>query len=144
MAELKKAERLEMAKNNVVAMFSEVLESASAEKVKGFVFAVPTDVGGNEQWVEVTFVAKDMMTDDEGKKVPYDPFVVQAAYQVEQEIKAQEKAERERKKAETLKKAEEKKRLAKEKALAKKANLDRRKAEVGIDDADEGTDEDAE
>lgn len=141
MAEMKKAERLAKAKEIVIEHFKDLFETLSAEKVKDFEFSIPVEVGGNEQWVNITITAKDMMTDDEGKKVPYDPFVVQAMYQAEKEIKEAEKAERERKKAETLKKAEEKKRLAKEKALAKKANLDRRKAEVGIVD---GADEDAE
>ena len=125
-----KAQKLETAKNNVLAMFAEVLETSGAEEVKGFTYAIPTEVAGEERWVEITLTAKDTMTDDEGKRVPYDPFVVQAAYQVEQEIKAAEKAAREKKKAETVKKAEEKRRLAKEKAMAKKSAMEKAKAEI--------------
>lgn len=139
MAKMKKAEVLAQAKALALDPFKTILEEVGAEEVKDYVFAIPVEVDGEERWVEITLVAKDMMLDDEGKRVPYDPFIVQAEYQAEKELKAQEKAERERKHAEKVKKAEEKKRLAKEKALAKKANLDRRKAELAEveDDTDE-------
>lgn len=125
-----KAQVLEKAKNNVLDMFKNVLEEIGAEEVKGFTYAIPTEVNGDEKWVEIGFVAKDMMTNENGEKVPYDPFVVQANYQVEKEIKAEAKAERERKHAEKVAKAEEKRRLAKEKAQAKAQAQAKAKAEL--------------
>lgn len=125
-----KAQVLEKAKNNVLDMFKSVLEEIGAEEVKGFTYAIPTEVNGEEKWVEISFVAKDMMTNENGEKVPYDPFVVQANYQVEKEIKAEAKAERERKHAEKVAKAEEKRRLAKEKAQAKAQAQAKAKAEL--------------
>lgn len=132
MAEKKmtKAQVLEMAKINVLAMFDSLLAEIGAEEVKGFTYAIPTEVNGEEKWVEISFVAKDMMTNESGEKVPYDPFVVQANYQVEKEIKAEAKAERERKHAEKVAKAEEKRRLAKEKAQAKVQAQAKAKAEL--------------
>lgn len=129
-----KAQVLEMAKNQAVAKFTEILDNAGAEEVKAFVYAIPVEVDGNERWVEVTFTAKDMMTDDEGNKVPYDPFIVQANYQAEKVIKAQEKAERERRHAEAVKKAEAKRAEAKAKAQAKAQS--RTKAQAKIADAE--------
>ena len=127
---LTKAQVLKMAKKNVLGMIENILNDVGAEEVKSFVYAVPTEVDGNEKWVEVSLVAKDMMTDDNGDKVPYDPFIVQANYQVEKEIKAQEKAERERKHAEKVKKANEKREQAKAKAQAKARALDQAKAQL--------------
>lgn len=127
---LTKAQILEMAKKNVLGLFEEILEKVGAEEVKSYVYAVPTEIEGNEKWVEVTLVAKDMMTDENGDKVPYDPFVVQANYQVEKEIKAEQKAERERKHAEKVQKANEKRELAKAKAQAKKQALEKAKASL--------------
>lgn len=136
MAEKKmtKAQVLEKAKANVLDLIKATIEKVGAEEVKNYVYAVPTEVDGNEKWVEITLVAKDTMTDENGDKVPYDPFVVQANYQVEKEIKAEAKAERERKHAEKVKKAEEKRRLAKEKALAKKIATDKAKAQLSGED----------
>ena len=125
-----KAQVLEMAKKNVFAMFDGLLEEIGAEEVKGFTYAIPTEVNGEEKWVEISFVAKDMMTDAKGEKVPYDPFEVQADYQIKKEIRAEAKAERERKHAEKVAKAEEKRRLAKEKAQAKAQAQAKAKAEL--------------
>ena len=125
-----KAQVLEMAKKNVLTMFDSLLEESGAEEVKAFTYAIPTDVNGAEKWVEITFVAKDMMTDENGDKIPYDPFIVQANYQVEKEIKAEAKAERERKHAEKVAKAEQKRKEAKAKAQAKAQAQARAKAEI--------------
>lgn len=125
-----KAQVLEMAKRNVLGLFEEILNDVGAEEVKAFTYAIPTEVNGNEKWVEITLVAKDMMTDENGDKVPYDPFVVQANYQVEKEIKAEAKAERERKHAEKVAKAEQKRKEAKAKAQAKAQAQAKAKAEI--------------
>ena len=125
-----KAQVLEMAKKNVFGLFEEILENVGAEEVKAFTYAIPTEVNGTEKWVEITLVAKDMMTDENGDKVPYDPFVVQANYQAEKEIKAEAKAERERKHAEKVAKAEQKRKEAKAKAQAKAQAQAKAKAEI--------------
>lgn len=132
MAEKKmtKAEVLAKAKEMALAPFAEILEEIGAEIVKDYVFAVPVEVNGAERWVEFTLTAKDMMTDENGDKVPYDPFIVQATYQAEKEIKAAEKAERERKHADAVKKAEEKRAQAKAKAQAKKSAMEKAKAKL--------------
>ena len=129
-----KAQILENAKAQVLEKLKAVLEDAGAEEVKNYVYAIPADVNGAERWVEVSFVAKDTMTDENGEKVPYDPFVVQANYQVEKEIKAEAKAERERKHAEKVKKAEAKRAEAKAKAAAKKAGIEKAKSQLNIEE----------
>ena len=113
------AQKLEMAKGNVIALLTEMLENASAERVGDYTYAVPTEVAGAEVWVEIDLTAKTTMTTEEGK-VPYDPFEKAAVWEAEKEIKRQNAEERARKKAETLRKAEEKKAKAKAQALAKK------------------------
>ena len=125
-----KAEMLAKAKELAIEPLKSVFESANAEQVGDFTYAVPVEVNGTEKWVEITLTAKDMMTNDEGEKVPYDPFIVSANWQTEKEIKAMEKAEKDRKKAEKVKKANEKRELAKAKAQAKKNALDKAKAEL--------------
>ena len=67
------AEVLERAKTNVVALLTEILETANAERVGDYTYSVPTEVNGIERWVEIELTAKTTMTTDEGK-VPYDPF----------------------------------------------------------------------
>ena len=110
------AQKLEMAKNNVIVLLAELLEKANAERVGDFTYAVPTTVADNEVWVEIDLTAKTTMTTENGK-VAYDPFEKSVVWQAEKEIKQAQAEERARKKAETLRKAEEKR--AKAQALAK-------------------------
>lgn len=123
------AQKLETAKNNVIGMFAEMLETANAERVGDYTYAVPTEVNGNEVWVEVDLTAKTTMTTEEGK-VPYDPFEKSAVWEAEKEIKKAAAEERAKKKAETLRKAEEKKAKAKAQALAKKEARDKALADA--------------
>ena len=118
------AQKLETAKNNIIGIFAELLESANAERVGDYTYAVPTEVNGNEVWVEVDLTAKTTMTTEDGK-VPYDPFEKSAVWEAEKEIKKAAAEERAKKKAETLRKAEEKKAKAKAQALAKKEARDK-------------------
>ena len=127
------AQKLEMAKTNVIGMLTEMLENANAERVGDFTYAVPTEVAGAEVWVEVDLTAKTTMTTENGK-VPYDPFEKSAVWEAEKEIKKAAAEERAKKKAETLRKAEEKKAKAKAQALAKKEA--REKALAETDNAD--------
>jgi hypothetical protein len=123
------AQKLEMAKNNVIVLLAELLEKANAERVGDFTYAVPTTVADNEVWVEIDLTAKTTMTTENGK-VPYDPFEKASVWEIEKEIKRQNAEERERKKAETLRKAEEKKAKAKAQALAKKNAREKALAET--------------
>lgn len=127
------AQKLEMAKTNVIGMLTEMLENANAERVGDFTYAIPTEVAGAEVWVEVDLTAKTTMTTENGK-VPYDPFEKSAVWEAEKEIKKAAAEERAKKKAETLRKAEEKKAKAKAQALAKKEA--REKALAETDNAD--------
>ena len=131
MAEKKmtQAEILEMAKTKVVALLTEILETANAERVGDYTYSVPTEVNGVERWVEVELTAKTTMTTDEGK-IPYDPFEKAAIWEAEKEIKKAAAEERAKKKAETLRKAEEKKAKAKAQALAKKNAREKALAEI--------------
>ena len=123
------AEKLERAKNQVVALITEVLENASAERVGDFTYAVPTMVADNEVWVEVDLTAKTTMTTENGK-VPYDPFEKASIWETEKEIKKSMAEERAKKKAETLRKVEEKKAKAKAQALEKKLAREKALAET--------------
>ena len=123
------AEVLERAKNNVLALLTEILENASAERVGDYTYSIPTEVNGTERWVEIELTAKTTMTTENGK-VPYDPFEKAAVWEAEKEIKKAEAEERAKKKAETLRKAEEKKAKAKANALAKKNARDKALAEI--------------
>ena len=122
------AEILAKAKENIVALFKEILENSNSEQVGDYAYAIPTDVEG-ERWVRIDFTAKTTMTTDEGK-IPYDPFVEKAEWETDKEIKMAEAKERAKKKAETLKKAEERKAKAKAQALAKKEAKEKALAEI--------------
>ena len=123
------AQKLEMAKGNVITLLAEMLEKANAERVGDYTYAVPTEVAGAEVWVEIDLTAKTTMTTEDGK-VPYDPFEKASVWEIEKEIKRQNAEERARKKAETLRKAEEKKAKSKAQAIAKKEARDKALAEV--------------
>lgn len=122
MAEMKRNEILKAVKENALKLFKPLLDEQSSEQTDDYTYAFLVDVGdGKEHWVEVNLTAKDLMVDENGKRVPYDPFVKQADWQAECEIKAEAAAERERKHAETVKKAAERKAKAAERAKAKRA-----------------------
>jgi hypothetical protein len=122
---LTQAQKLEMAKANIIALMTNLLNDASAEQVGDYTYAVPTEINGAEVWVEISLVAKTTMTTENGK-VAYDPFEKSVVWQAEKEIKQAQAEERARKKAETLRKAEEKR--AKAQALAKAKKEAREKA----------------
>ena len=121
MAMFKKADALRMVKENGMAALLPILEQAQAEQTGDFSFAFLVDIGdGEEHWVEITATAKDTMVDDAtGERVPFDPFVKQAAWQATVAERQERKAELERKHAEKVKAAAERKRKAVEKAAAK-------------------------
>lgn len=121
MAKFKKADALRMVKETGMAALLPILEGAQAEQTGDFSFAFLVDIGdGEEHWLEIAATAKDTMVDDAtGERVPFDPFVKQAAWQATVAERQERKAELERKHAEKVKAAAERKRKAVEKAAAK-------------------------
>lgn len=121
MAMFKKADVLRMVKETGMAALLPILEQSQAEQTGDFSFAFLVDIGdGEEHWVEIAATAKDTMVDDvTGERVPFDPFVKQAAWQATVAERQARKAEIERKHADKVKAAAERKRKAVEKAAAK-------------------------
>lgn len=66
------AQMKENAKAQVKEMLDEALATANAETVGGFEFAIPTEVNGQEIWVEVKLTAKNWY--DTKTTKAYDPF----------------------------------------------------------------------
>ena len=123
MAKLTKAQILEMAKNQAVEGFKEVFDELAVIQVGDFSFDIPLIVGEDiEKFVNVTFTAKDVITDDEGNKVEYDPQIVIDRWNFKKSDQAERKAERERKHAEAVKRASDRKAKIKAKAEAKKSS----------------------
>lgn len=120
---LKKSEKLEMAKKIAIEGIITALTDMSAEQVDDFAYAIPVEIEGEEKWCKISLVAKDTMTDANGEKVPYDPFIEQEMWQDKLNERKVRKEEQAKKKAETLKRAEERKARAKAKAEARKAGL---------------------
>ena len=126
---MKQAEILAKVKENTVEALRPLFEQMGAEQVGDYAYAIPNEVEG-ERWCVIELTAKTTMTDENGDKIPYDPFVVAEMWKADQEIKKAAAEERARKKAETLKKAEEKKAKAKANALAKKNAREKAVAET--------------
>ena len=107
MTTLKMAEIKEMAKNQVLAMLSEVLENSNAEMYNGkFHVAIPTHVEGapvDEIWVKVDLTCAQYVDTKVSKA--FNPFELQSEYEAECEAKAKE--------AEAKRKAREEKKAKK-------------------------------
>ena len=107
MTALKMAEIKEMAKNQVLAMLSEVLENSNAEMYNGkFHVAIPTHVEGapvDEIWVKVDLTCAQYVDTKVSKA--FNPFELQSEYEAECEAKAKE--------AEAKRKAREEKKAKK-------------------------------
>lgn len=122
MATMKKAEILSTVKALTLAQFKEVIENLNGMQVGDNSFVIPQMVEGVERWCKVDFTAKDVITDDLGTRVPYNPEIEIDRWEYDLEDKANRKAEREEKHAKTVKRALDLKAKAKEKAeLAKSA-----------------------
>lgn len=121
-----KAQVLKVSKDMVAETeeFKGMLEKFEAIQVGDYDYALPVMVNGVERYAKISITAKDTITNDEGEKVAYDPFIEVDRWDFDKKDKAERAAERERKKAETLKRAEERKAKAKAKAEAKKAKAD--------------------
>lgn len=120
MAKLTKAQVLEQAKKQAVDVFMHALSEVEAIQVGDFEYAFSVTVDDVERWVKLSLVAKDTITDDNGERVAYDPFIEVDRWDFKKADQAKRKAERETKHAEVLKRAEERKAKAKAKADAKK------------------------
>ena len=116
-----KAQILEGAKNSAVGSFIEIFENLDAIQVGDFSYDIPVVVGEDiERFVNITFTAKDIITNDEGDKVEYDPQIVIDRWNFKKTDQAERKAERDRKHDETVKRAADRRAKAKAKADAKK------------------------
>lgn len=100
------AQMKEMAKANIAQVFAEAIESHNGEKVDSYTYAIPTEVNGQEIWVEVKFTSKNWYKTTRSEA--YDPFEVQSAYNEKIRQREADKAERERKKAEKIAKSKKK------------------------------------
>lgn len=118
---MKKAEILAQVKTLTVEKFLDLIKELDGMQVGDNDYVIPQDVEGS-RWCKVTFTAKDVITDDEGKRVPYNPEIEIDRWEYDMQDKAERKAEREAKHAQIVKRDLDRKAKAKEKAeLAKSA-----------------------
>lgn len=122
MSKFTKAQVLKATKDLVVAeaAFKALVEQFDAIQVGDYDYALPVIVDGQERYAKLSITAKDTITNDEGEKVAYDPFIEVDRWDFDRKDKEARKIERERKKEEVLKRAEERKAKAKAKAEARK------------------------
>lgn len=122
MSKFTKAQVLKATKDLVVAeaAFKALVEQFDAIQVGDYDYALPVIVDGQERYAKLSITAKDTITNDEGEKVAYDPFIEVDRWDFDRKDKEARKIERERKKEEALKRAEERKAKAKAKAEARK------------------------
>lgn len=122
MSKFTKAQVLKATKDLVVAeaAFKALVEQFDAIQVGDYDYALPVIVDGQERYAKLSITAKDTITNDEGEKVAYDPFIEVDRWDFDRKDKEARKIERECKKEEALKRAEERKAKAKAKAEARK------------------------
>ena len=117
---MKKTEILRTLKDEAMSLLSPILTEHDAIRTGDYTYVVESSsLPGKYYQVAVT--AKDVITNDDGKRVPYDPFIEVDRYEMEQEEKRVKAEERKRKHDETVKRAEERRAKAKANAEAKKA-----------------------
>lgn len=117
---MKKTEVLRTLKDEAMSLLSPILTEHDAIRTGDYTYVVESSsLPGKYYQVAVT--AKDVITNDDGKRVPYDPFIEVDRYEMEQEEKRVKAEERKRKHDETVKRAEERRAKAKANAEAKKA-----------------------
>lgn len=116
---MKKTEVLRTLKEEGVALVLDKLTAKDAIKTGDYTYVVESDTLPGKYY-QVAITAKDVITDDEGKRVPYDPFIEVDRYEMELEEKKLKAEERKRKHDETVKRAEERRAKAKANAEAKK------------------------
>lgn len=117
---MKKSEVLRMLKDEGMGLFQPILDDHDAIKTGDYTYVVESaSLPG--KYFQVAITAKDVITDDDGKRIPYDPFIEVDRYEMEQEEKRLKAEERKRKHDETVKRAAERRAKAKANAEAKKA-----------------------
>lgn len=116
-----KAVILKTAKELGFAALKDTIEGLDAIQVDDYRYAFQVTVDGEDRWLTVTLTAKDTIVDDEGEKVPYDPFIEVDRWEAEKAERAEKQRIAAERKAATLKRAEERKAKAKAKAEARKA-----------------------
>jgi hypothetical protein len=112
----------ETAKSTVLAKFTALYDSLSAEMV-GNIAYIPVTVGGQEVWVEVKLTTKQWT--DTKVSDAFDPFTAREEYEEEQRIKAEEKAIKEKEKAaKVARSAAKRAKTSKVKATAEQSDED--------------------
>jgi hypothetical protein len=112
----------ESAKSTVLAKFTALYDSLSAEMV-GNIAYIPVTVGGQEVWVEVKLTTKQWT--DTKVSDAFDPFTAREEYEEEQRIKAEEKAIKEKEKAaKVARSAAKRAKTSKVKATAEQSDED--------------------
>ena len=117
---MKKTEVLRALKDEGMGLFQSILDDHDAIKTGDYVYVVESATLPGK-YFQVAITAKDVITDDDGKRIPYDPFIEVDRYEMEQEEKRLKAEERKRKHDETVKRAAERRAKAKANAEAKKA-----------------------
>lgn len=117
---MKKTEVLRALKDEGMELFQSILDDHDAIKTGDYVYVVESATLPGK-YFQVAITAKDVITDDDGKRIPYDPFIEVDRYEMEQEEKRLKAEERKRKHDETVKRAAERRAKAKANAEAKKA-----------------------
>ena len=96
-------EKKAFARNSVMEKFLNAIEENAGEQFDNASFAFPTEVEGQEIWVEMTFKAKAFK--DTQRSPAFDPFVAREEWQTVLNERAQKKAQVEAKKAKAKTKA---------------------------------------
>jgi len=129
MPKMKKSDVLAQIKSLTVAQFTDLIKDLDGMQVGDNDYVIPQEVEG-ARWCKITFTAKDVITDDEGKRVPYNPEIEIDRWEFDMADKAERKAEREAKHAKIVKRDLDRKAALKEKAeLAKLAKEKKEVAE---------------
>lgn len=90
-------EKRKAARDVVIAKFLKAIDENEGEQFDECSWAFPTDVEGQEIWVEMSFKAKAFK--DTQRSKAFDPFVAAEEWHAIQVERAQKKAERDAKKA---------------------------------------------
>lgn len=116
---MKKNEILSALKNEGAKLVVPVLTAKDAIQTGDFTYVVESESLPGKYY-QVAITAKDVIYNDEGDRVPYDPFIEVDRWEMEKEEKKLKAEERARKHDETVKRAQERKAKAKANAQAKK------------------------
>lgn len=125
---MKKSEILATLKNEAAKLIVPVLQDKDAIQTNDFTYVVESDELPGKYY-QVSITAKDVIYNDDGERVPYDPFIEVDRWEADKEERKLKAEERARKHDETVKRAEERRAKAKANAQAKKARANAQPAE---------------